>query len=425
MAVTLQIRRGTAAQWASANTVLAAGEMGYETDSGYLKVGDGSTVWNSLDYSVEGSTSDISVTTNSPSGNGALTYTASTQTFTFTPADSSNKIGYADLSIGSNASASGTGGVAYNNSTGEFTYTPPDIAAEETLTSLSINANVLTYTDEAGAATQINLSNYLDDTNLARLVSGSLNGSTGIATFTRDDNSTFTVDFSPLLDDTDTNDYVDSVAFSGGTLTLGRTGSLADLTVSLDGRYIQTETDPVFSASTAANIANGTGFLKNNGSGTWTYDNNTYLTEVSGAVTGALIPDANEQYDIGSSSYRFKDLYLSGNTIYLGTSTISAGSGGIVELPAGSTIGGGALSTFSGSFADLTSKPTTVAGYGITDTVDSVNITSVQDGQALIYDSSASEWVNGTNGNDVYIIDGGVANTVYTNGDLVLDGGSA
>lgn len=39
-----------------------------------------------------------------------------------------------------------------------------------------------------------------------------------------------------------------------------------------------TETDPVFTAHTTYNITNGTGFLKNNGSGTWSYDNNTYLT---------------------------------------------------------------------------------------------------------------------------------------------------
>lgn len=425
MAVTLQIRRGTAAQWTAANTVLAAGEQGYETDTGYVKVGDGATTWNALAYAVKGSFDDISITTNSPSGNGSLSFAAGTSTFTFTPADSSNKIELADLSIGTNASASGTGGVSYNNTSGEFVYTPPDIAAEETLTSLSINANVLTYNDEAGTANTIDLSLYLDDTNLARLTSGTLNAGTGIATFSRDDASTFTVDFSALLDDTDTNDYVDTVAFSGGTLTLGRTGSLNDLTVSLDGRYIQTETDPVFTAATVSNIADGTGFLKNNGSGTWSYDNSSYITTIAGTVTGALTPDTNEAYDLGSASARFKDLYLSGSTIYLGTSTISAGSGGIVELPTGSTIGGTPVSTFNASFAALTGKPTTVAGYGITDTVDSVNITSVQNGQALIYDSAASEWVNGTNGNDVYIIDGGNATAVYTNGDLVLDGGSA
>jgi len=43
-----------------------------------------------------------------------------------------------------------------------------------------------------------------------------------------------------------------------------------------------TETDPVFNAHTVKNITNGTGLLKNNGTGTWTYDNSTYL---SNAIT--------------------------------------------------------------------------------------------------------------------------------------------
>lgn len=45
---TIQVRRGTAAQWSSANPVLAAGEPGFETDTGVLKIGDGSTAWSSL-----------------------------------------------------------------------------------------------------------------------------------------------------------------------------------------------------------------------------------------------------------------------------------------------------------------------------------------------------------------------------------------
>lgn len=47
---TIQLRRGTAAQWTAANPVLAAGEPGLETDTGYLKMGDGATDWNSLPY---------------------------------------------------------------------------------------------------------------------------------------------------------------------------------------------------------------------------------------------------------------------------------------------------------------------------------------------------------------------------------------
>ena len=72
----------------------------------------------------------------------------------------------------------------------------------ETVTSLSIDSNVLTYTDEKGNSTDIDLSLYLDDTNLARLTSGSLDANTGIATFKRDDNSTFTIDMSAFFDDT-------------------------------------------------------------------------------------------------------------------------------------------------------------------------------------------------------------------------------
>lgn len=59
MAVQIQIRRGTAANWTSANPTLAEGELGYETDTGKLKAGDGSTSWTSLGY-VSGSGSGIS-----------------------------------------------------------------------------------------------------------------------------------------------------------------------------------------------------------------------------------------------------------------------------------------------------------------------------------------------------------------------------
>lgn len=47
-----QFRRGTAAQWTSANPTLASGEFGYETDTGKAKIGDGSTAWTSLGYAV-------------------------------------------------------------------------------------------------------------------------------------------------------------------------------------------------------------------------------------------------------------------------------------------------------------------------------------------------------------------------------------
>lgn len=55
----IQIRRGTASQWTSANPTLASGEFGYETDTGKAKIGNGSTAWNSLAYAISGVTGDI------------------------------------------------------------------------------------------------------------------------------------------------------------------------------------------------------------------------------------------------------------------------------------------------------------------------------------------------------------------------------
>lgn len=50
MAVQIQMRRDTAANWTSANPTLAAGELGVETDTNYFKIGNGSTAWTSLSY---------------------------------------------------------------------------------------------------------------------------------------------------------------------------------------------------------------------------------------------------------------------------------------------------------------------------------------------------------------------------------------
>jgi len=50
MAVQIQLRRDTAANWASANPTLALGEFGMETDTMFYKIGDGTTAWASLAY---------------------------------------------------------------------------------------------------------------------------------------------------------------------------------------------------------------------------------------------------------------------------------------------------------------------------------------------------------------------------------------
>ena len=46
----MQQRRGTAAQWTAANPTLAAGEIGFETDTNKFKMGNGSSTWTALTY---------------------------------------------------------------------------------------------------------------------------------------------------------------------------------------------------------------------------------------------------------------------------------------------------------------------------------------------------------------------------------------
>ena len=50
MATRMQQRRGTAQQWTDADPILAAGEIGFETDTSQFKIGDGVNAWSDLSY---------------------------------------------------------------------------------------------------------------------------------------------------------------------------------------------------------------------------------------------------------------------------------------------------------------------------------------------------------------------------------------
>lgn len=51
MAVTIQSRRGTLANWSTVNPILADGEIGVDLTTLRIKVGNGTSTWNQLDYS--------------------------------------------------------------------------------------------------------------------------------------------------------------------------------------------------------------------------------------------------------------------------------------------------------------------------------------------------------------------------------------
>jgi len=230
--------------------------------------------------------------------------------------------------------------------------------AAETLTSLAIAGNVLTYTDEDGNTTNIDLSLYLDDTNLARLVSGSLNGTTGIATFTRDDATTFTIDFSPLFDDTNLS-RINSATFANGTLTLTRDDASTAATVSLDGRYLQD-----LSGLTTDNLTEGS--------------TNLYYTQA--------------RFDSAFTAKSTTDL-AEGTNLYYTDARVDAriATSNIVS---------------SSSIDDLSDVDTTT--------------TAPTDGQSLVWDNTNSKWVPGASaGSSIDVSD--IAPSSPNDGDLWFD----
>jgi len=122
---------------------------------------------------------------------------------------------------------------------------------DDVLTTLELGANILKYTDEVGEETNIDLSLYLDDTNLARLVGGTLDGTTGIATFRREDDTTFDLDLSALLDDTTvtvedvltSSSVVNALSANMGKELKTAQDNLASSVTALSARVTANETD--------------------------------------------------------------------------------------------------------------------------------------------------------------------------------------
>ena len=75
---------------------------------------------------------------------------------------------------------------------------------------------------------------------------------------------------------------------------------------------------------------------------------NLYYTDARvqtklGDISGNIIPDTDVTYDLGSSTHKFRDLYLSGSTIHLGSIELSDNGGALEVTP----IAGGSTSTFA------------------------------------------------------------------------------
>lgn len=71
----LQLRNDTSANWASVNPILLKGELGLETNTNKIKMGDGVNAWNALSY-INGATGDYIPTAEKGAVNGVATLDA-------------------------------------------------------------------------------------------------------------------------------------------------------------------------------------------------------------------------------------------------------------------------------------------------------------------------------------------------------------
>ena len=96
--------------------------------------------------------------------------------------------------------------------------------------------------------------------------------------------------------------------------------------------------------ATISGIANGQALLWNSSASKFAYGDipagyadSDVQTFLGGSLAGHIIPATDVTYDLGSATYKFRDLYLSGTTITLGTKTISVTGGGDLNI-SGTTI---------------------------------------------------------------------------------------
>jgi hypothetical protein len=88
MASKIQLRRDSSADWTTINPVLAEGEVGFETNTGKFKIGNGSSAWSALDYFLDSSDLSTYLTASSASTTYLTQASASTTYLTQTSASS-------------------------------------------------------------------------------------------------------------------------------------------------------------------------------------------------------------------------------------------------------------------------------------------------------------------------------------------------
>jgi hypothetical protein len=182
--VRIQVRRGLASEWTTANPVLAAGEMGVETNTNLFKFGNGSSTWTALSYANNsdvaiGEISQDAINTALTMGAGLTkTYNDGANTITITvdtSVVSTKAFATAEAAAAQNAAqvtaAADASTKASAAQSAAIAAASADASAKASATLSAATTAAATYTDSAVSGVNNSLSDYLEVTDR-----GSMNG---------------------------------------------------------------------------------------------------------------------------------------------------------------------------------------------------------------------------------------------------------
>lgn len=128
-------------------------------------------------------------------------------------------------------------------------------------------------------------------------------------------------------------DKIGGIIQGAGSTTVTYDDSADTITISSTGKT-EEEIQDIIGAALATNGSHTGLSVAYDDAGDGAID----ITVDYSAIASNLIPDGNETRDLGSSTKRWRDLYLSGSTIDLGGTEISKDSDGNVEMSASGTL---------------------------------------------------------------------------------------
>jgi len=339
MATRMQQRKGTAAQWAAADPILNAGEIGWESDTNKFKIGDGTNHWDDLTYFLDatdmgGSFSDYVPLTQKNAANGVAQLNADINVMTKTAIEFEGANADAYETILSLVEPTADRTITLPDATGtvalmtDITVTPSstNTLTNKTLTSPKINEDVAV----TATATEIN---YVDGVTSA--IQTQLNNKAPLAspTFT----GTVTVPTPTNSTDAATKAYVDAVA--------------EGLHIHASVVAATTENVNIANALENGDTLDGITLATNNRilvkNQTTQSENGIYVVQASGQPTRATDFDTAAEVD-------------SGDFVFVSSGTIN-GSTGWTQINQPATIGTDAI-----VFTQFSGAGTYKAGTGLT-----------------------------------------------------------